>query len=551
MKINNSQLLGRRLYKWIVASGLIIGLLFLVDLLFVKDTILTPYQEFHPCSKPIRDERAGITYRVDLKTGKAYAVDEKGNLAAFDKEKGTLTPLGVERKNWIAVPEGLIYNHPPISPLYAFFIPAFSFKILLPLFFVILFLFIFHRLKQSTLAQRTSTILLFLFISAILIRASFAWVRHGFAEMGTEFLVYENEDMIFDVPKIGNVFDFLQHYPEKMPTLSLHGSHFPPGYVLLLKGIASLGGYSDIASIKAHVGFFGWFILILGSTVVIPLYLVTRRLFDSEMAFLACVIFTLVPNSMIFGAVSMDALFAASALWPVWFLLKAMDHKRSIFYSFLAGILLTISTFLSFSGLVVGLFMLLLIVLRLKASKEKFLEVVRLVCFTALGFAALAFFIYVVFGFNFLATFLRARELEARLMSDVAALFHRKSASQLWLYTSWGNLLAFAIYTGFPLIGIWIRGVYRGISTGLREMKTSMSFLLATFVFVFIIGVTGIYHMETERIWLFVTAFVVIASVGEFFKVRSQTFQMKFLYPICALLVVQTVLFESLLFTIW
>lgn len=536
-------------YRWIFCSGLIIILLFLIDLLFIKDTILTPYQEFHPCSKPTRDENTGIIYRVDLKTGIAYALDQKGNLARFDQDKGKIGPLGPERKNWFALPEGLIYNHPPISPLYSFFIPAVSFKIILPVFLVLLFLFLFEKSRGLSSVQKTWMVLIFLLIFSILIRASFAWMRHGFTEMGTEFLVYENEDVIFDVPKIGNTLDFLRDYPEKMLSLSLHGSHFPPGYVLLMKGIASLGGYSEMTSIKAHIGLFGWFILILGSTAVVPLYLIIRRLFDSGMALASSVIFILIPNSVIFGAVSMDALFAAFALWPVWFLVKAMNNKGDLFNPFMAGILLALCTFLSFSGLALGLFLFLLILSKMRGTRGKIWQGVRLIFFILSGFACLALFLWIAFGFNFLETFLKARELEARLMSNVAARLHGKSTSRLWLYTTWGNFLAFAIFTGFPVVGIWLRGVYKDISERLQNIKTTVSFSLITFVFVLIIGVLGIYRMETERIWLFVTAFVVIAANEELTKLRD--FMKKIFYFICALLLLQTVLMESLLFTLW
>jgi hypothetical protein len=57
--------------------------------------------------------------------------------------------------------------------------------------------------------------------------------------------------------------------------------------------------------------------------------------------------------------------------------------------------------------------------------------------------------------------------------------------------------------------------------------------------------------METERIWLFVTALVVVAASGELSKSRLQDFQRKILYLVCGLLALQTILFESLLFTIW
>ncbi len=539
----------KSVYRWIICSGLVIILLFFIDLLFIKDTILTPYQEFHPCSKPTRDEKTGIIYRVDLRTGKAYALDQNGNLVRFDKDRGRLEPLGPERKNWIALPEGLIYNHPPLSPLYSFFIPAISFKIILPVFLVLLFLFLFEKSRGSSQVQKTWLVLLFLLVFSILIRASFAWVRHGFTEMGTEFLVYDNEDVIFDVPKIGNTIDFLHSYPERMPSLSLHGSHFPPGYVLLMKGIASLGGYSEMTSIKAHIGFFGWFILILGCTAVVPLYLIIRRLFDSGIAFSACVIFILVPNSVIFGAVSMDALFVAFALWPVWFLVKAMNNKGDFLNPFMAGILLALCTFLSFSGLALGLFLLLLILSKMSRAREKIWQRVRLTLFTLCGFACVALFLWIAFRFNFLETFLKARELEARLMNNVAARLHGKSTSRLWLYTTWGNFLALAIFTGFPVVGIWLRGVYKDISERLKNIKTAVSWSLITFVFVLIIGVSGIYSMETERIWLFVTAFVVIAAAGELTKVRN--FPRKIFYFICVLLFLQTALTESLLFTLW
>ena len=57
--------------------------------------------------------------------------------------------------------------------------------------------------------------------------------------------------------------------------------------------------------------------------------------------------------------------------------------------------------------------------------------------------------------------------------------------------------------------------------------------------------------METERIWLFISALVVIPAAGVIVKIESQKFKKQVLLSIYIILLVQVIFFEILFFTVW
>ena len=65
-----------------------------------------------------------------------------------------------------------------------------------------------------------------LFAFTVLFRVSFALLRHGVDEMGSEFFVYPGEEFIFDAFLLQQtgLKKFLAEYAAIMPDLSLHGN---------------------------------------------------------------------------------------------------------------------------------------------------------------------------------------------------------------------------------------------------------------------------------------------------------------------------------------
>jgi len=475
--------------KWIIITGFIVAGLFLIDLLFIERTFLTSFDDGQNVFKPI-------------------------------------------------------------SPFYAFLIPAISYKIILPTSISIVFIaLIIQILKNSSNIHNPKTIIL-LFVFTVTIRASFAWIRSSVDSFGSGLIFYMNEGVIFDVPKVTNVRMFLESYINQMPSLSMNGHHYPPGYALFLKFLANIGGYSDMASIMSHIGWFGWCILIIGSSAVIPLYLMTKRMFGYQAAVGASSLFVLTPNLIMFGAVSLDSLFTLFALWTLMLIFKGLGDHTNNFCLFFAGLVLGITSFLSFSALPLGFLIALLVLTFSSSNNQNFTQKFINLIIIFMGFFAIIILLYLTSGFNLIKCFLVARELHEHQLSSLF-LENNENISNLRNYIFMGSYLSFAIYSNFAIIGIWLRNVTLSLKNGFAEYKNEHAIALIIFIFLLIIGISGLYLMETERIWSYLTAFIIISVAGEISKIQNKNLQLNLILILCSIGLVTTVLLETLLFTIW
>src|SRR5436305_11928564 len=87
-----------------------------------------------------------------------------------------------------------------------------------------------------------------LLAAAVLLPLALYCVRETPATLGQQFTLYVNEEFFQDAARLASSGasgrEFVAHYVEIMPQLSLHGRHFPPGHALLLYGIAQVFGPS-------------------------------------------------------------------------------------------------------------------------------------------------------------------------------------------------------------------------------------------------------------------------------------------------------------------
>src|SRR6185369_5007791 len=399
-------------------------------------------------------------------------------------------------------------------------------------------------LLKSRLRSSPIKSLLFLTISAIVIRGSFAWLRHGFSQMGGEFLVYANEEFIFDAANIQNLAEFIRAYPVLMPSLSLHGSHFPPGNAVLFKLIAMIAGHTTIEEISSQIWIYGWLIVCLGSTVVIPIYLITKKMANAESAFMAAALFILLPNSISFGAVSMDALFAVTAVWSVYFYVSALtDHSAR--YSLITGMLLGIASFFSFSAFPLGLFILMMSLLSVIRSKDQFHRQLRICLVIGAGFLGTVILAYLL-GYNMYATLGVAMKQNHKLMEEVVNRYYGRELGELWAINSLGNMLSFLIASGVPLAGLWLKTIF-ALSGNNRDRFSMRDMAIVLALFVIVLACSNLHFRETERIWLYISALIPVA-VAQLLNDSQHDKVAMFVVLGCAF---QSLASEVLLFTIW
>ena len=286
----------------------------------------------------------------------------------------------------------------------------------------------------------------------------------------------------------------------------------------------------------------GWALVILSSTMLWPLLLLAKKLFAGRDAVLAAgALLILFPSSVIFGAVSLSAFFAAVAAWPVYLLVAGFDSRHRTAYHLACGVLLGVAMLFNFCAFVLGLFLFLLAVLHYGIPNWRTL--LKSLAAVGSGSLVVPVGLYVCWNFDLYRCLVVGRALNDNLIQTIAG---GEQPWLLYLHAVWCNFLAFFIGLGFPVFGaalVWLlsrRPVLR--TPGLLD-QVSIALILT----LLLCGCSGLFFMETERIWLFLAVFFVLPAVRQLEPALSGKAWICF--P--CLLLIQTGVQEYLLFAQW
>ena len=248
---------------------------------------------------------------------------------------------------------------PAAAPLYAFWWPVWRVE---GLAFVLVAGTIAVLVPRLCTESRTSRALFLavLMASAIALPLALFAVRQPLGDLGSLLALYENEEVVFDAPRIHGYLPFLAQYVESMPGLSLHGKHFPPGHVTWIYALQQAFGPSLLAVALVVLGAFAAAILLAHETL--------RELAGERAARAGSLLLLASPSLLDFACTSMDAVFlpwATLASYLAARLANALRRRARGAFVALAlatGAVLLVATFFSFSalpvGLVIGLFLL-------------------------------------------------------------------------------------------------------------------------------------------------------------------------------------------------
>lgn len=406
----------------------------------------------------------------------------------------------------------------PLSPLYAFFLPAVTPWLAGAIVAIAAGVWIARTIGR----RRTGLFLLVAVVWATALNLAVHGARSGTLP-AKELAFYMNEEILSDALAIGSSpITLLGTYCERQPALSIHGRTKPPGFALLYQAL--------LAVFPKRLSTLGLVITALGSLLVIPTYALSRGLDDEMPARGSALLAASAPASVLFGAASLDAVFAVVAAGC--FALTAREiAARALWKRIALGVGLFVALMLSYSAFVVGLVCALWLVLDRWAEPRRLFR-----SLAEIGVSVVALFLLLKWtaGFDAWTCFVNARRLNSELMTGVIG--KPLGTAAVWSYASIGNALAFLIGLGPAIVAAigsvrpqsWSRsGRMLGIATG-------AAFLVACF--------GGLYLLETERILLF---FVPLAAV---LAGRSPRLR---LAETIALSCTTALVLELLCFTIW
>ncbi len=455
-------------------------------------------------------------------------------------------------------------NH--VVPLYAQ--PSFDLSLwILPALVVCVgFLYLCHRYLLSDISDRR--LISIAIVCFIAINISVAQID-GYREIGTEdakkrvltlLEPYTRTGLEYygDVPRIDElgIRRFLRDYskPELFDTLSGHTRTHPPGGVLFLWHVSGLFGYNLISASLITIFF--------TALAVIPIYRLADMLYGKKVAHYALLLFLITPNFVMFTGTSMDGPFSVFPILSVYLFYLAReretvpDQKWYEFrpYSLFTGLSLALGMFMTYSTVVVGVFLCVIALL----ERKRFVQYLKVLLFASSGFIGFYLLLFVLTGFR------PIEALWAAIKKDEIGMGTGYESVGRYFHLSFANLFAFLIGVGFPITVVWLRQLVSVIKEwrqdalaaeqNIVEPRTLWIFrheTVDTFVIGFLITLlfftfSTLFTMEVERIWIFMVPFFVI-PVAKHLTARPLADS----YWVAGILVAQLIIGEVLLYTYW
>ena len=297
------------------------------------------------------------------------------------------------------------------------------------------------------------------------------------------------------VPRFDGLLAVLSDYNQSIREIGFRASHYPPGNVLLLK----------LEQVSGLVG--------LGQAVVIGLALATgflilalaRRLgLDDRSRQYALLLFVTAPGPVIFPTTAMTPVIMFLATLSQLALLKALVGGRVV-DAVLLGLSFALCALFSLSTAMIGLSLGGIVLIGLARGNFIFIRVVK----TGLVAVATAvlFFLVMAVGFEF-----NMLDLIAFALSDVAQEWKSYDDLSRYLYRSTGNVIAYSFFAGFAIVGLAGLAGCDALRRGKVSGGLAGTYALAAILSVIVAGFSGLFFMETERIWLFFTPMLALVA---------------------------------------
>ncbi len=433
-------------------------------------------------------------------------------------------------------------GHPAQSPLYAFWMPVLRPAAIGFVALSVGWVVLAPALCDPQRSTRTRFLCAFAAASALFPLALFA-AREDLGALGANLNLYRNEEFVHDAQKIALMRDaqgrtgvpvFLEHYVEAMPQLSLHGQHFPPGHALWAFAVQRVFGPSATAQALAVLGAF-----VLAATVS---FFALRTLLDEAAARQAALLCLCAPSMLDFACTSMDAVFL---LWAAlaWLAgvraLRAQSERPSLGIALATGALLGVAALASFAALFVALALLLNALESPRRRRSPWSQTWRALSAIGAGFALFLVVFWFATGFAWWDCLQHARTSGLELMTRIL----KGPPTSRWLELSVGNLGAFLLGGGVALVAATLATHRVAGSAGVEN--ASRSWTIAALSTLALMSFGGLFFMETERIWLFSVPWLAACAV------TPAAWSARTLRGLLAVALVQSLLAEALLFTLW
>ena len=426
-------------------------------------------------------------------------------------------------------------------------------KIWFPLITILLIITFYSQIishHEEYLAKYEKLILLTAVLCMILFQLSITY----FSRSGIGVLIHRVVD-----PGLNGYFtaslavknqpDYLRKYNSFVLNLPMHAKGHPPGAILLthyftqvVSPLAKLSlvtklqpRQTDVLSIwktlsaaeKTSAILLNLFIAFLSSLSLIPLYYLTRFLYDKKTAVTAVFLFIFTPALTLFLPLY-DVMYPLFSLLCVFTAIAALKHKN-LFLAFLGGILLYVSSFFSLSILPVGVIIMYIYFLDILKSK-KISNYLKLAAFYLTGLLISYTCFKVVWGYDQIT-------VSHTLVSGLA---HRS----YWWWLIY-NPYDFFIFSGVAASLLFIFNFF----IIKKRQVTSFPLFIGFILMILILDVSGVYRAETGRVWLPFMPFLIVEAAA--LVCKRSAFNQKAIITLLALQAAQVLVIQEFWVPLW
>jgi hypothetical protein len=383
----------------------------------------------------------------------------------------------------------LTEQKPVFTPLYAEF-NLNNFYLILPL-VLLNYFFLFKILKN----KKTNILLLIILSASFLISFNSLKKNISFYE-----ILNDQNNYYYDALEVKDLKTFLKRYEGRIFYHRLHTRTHPPGPVLFHYFLNTL----KQKTVNALV-------LVLTSLLNMLAVFKIAKFLKTKHKNLLMLLLLSSPGFIMYGASSMDAVYAFLISWSCYLVLK-LTKEANLKTIIITSLFFFLASFFTYASVVIPLFAIFLIFAKLAKKKEISLKTYLISLLASFSLTAIFYLtLYLATGFNPINTFLAAKNFNTMLMPDIFMTAKR------YLYSTTANLTEYIIFLSLPIFSLLMLYLVKTLKDKSKNNKPLPLnfFYLASFLTPMLIlnfaGIykTGVWSGETGRIWLFLTPLII------------------------------------------
>jgi hypothetical protein len=242
-------------------------------------------------------------------------------------------------------------------------------------------------------------------------------------------------------------------------------------------------------------------ICLLTALTIVPLYLLAKELeLDDVAASVTLLLFAMTTGVLIYATLNTTSMVMFPGTMCLWLLVRAL-RRGDVSSMMLLGVFYTFYLFFSFSASILGVLMALTTLLGWWSGAFR----LRNILLTGAVSLALAFatvlLLHVTTRFNLIACFITAVRGHQTQQGNEGF----DSAMRWWLRST-GNLIAYTLsIVPLSILALGAAAWLVSAKPQAEGERVQRSLFVATIATVLIAGFSGLFYVETERIWIFLT----------------------------------------------